>query len=182
MKIIKISFLFLFAIVFFIRCSTLPPVKNSDLNKNFEKIKIGDDVESIKSVWGITETNDEIYLNVKYEALAYHKSDGKPGVIFTLDPSSQRVVSKLLWVYPNDKYYNLSNVKMKIFNGLDFEKFVPCNTRSEGDKILVNRNNGIYIATESENIVLISWATPQLINHRINLILKKCPELQPKPK
>ncbi len=143
-----------------------------------EKVNLGDSAKQVESLWGTPEQGVEKYPSNEFKVLTYLNNDGNPEAFFTVDPQTSRVVSKSLWIVPGSPLYNLDNALTTRFKGVEWKKYVPCNTRSSEDKILVNHQLGLYLATEKDRAVLVSWLTPELAKIRTDLLFKSCPGLQ----
>ncbi len=176
MKKIGFNFCSLILLIILVSCVNIP---RKGVSGKFEAIKLGDSVYTVESNFGKAEENVEVYPGIQFNVFTYYKATGSPDIFFTIDPSTRQVVGKSKWIYPNDPSYDLKTLLSTQFKGVDFETYVPCRTRSDQDRILINRDLGFYIATEKVHAVLLSQATPRIINLRVDLLLKNCPKLQP---
>ena len=176
-KIIRTSFCVFLALIAAIRCTTLSIEQKP---KRFEKIHLGDDQKQVEALWGPTAPETEEYPPKTFKMLQYAKPDGRPDVIFTIDPSSNRVIGKSKWIYKDEGIYDLSTLNKTFFQDVKWETYVPCHTWSDNDLILVNRDSGLYVATENGHTGFVSWSTPELVNVRVEALYQKCPRLQPK--
>lgn len=180
MKKIFRSSLYFFAIYILISgCSIVS--KKQDVDKKvdkFDQIELNDEMKRIQDLFGSGEASLETYPSFQFIVLSYSKSSGEPDIFFTIDSKSNRIIGKSKWIGKNDKYYNLETFSNVEFKGVKFNTLTPCRTRSDNDKILINSDLGLYIATENKHIVLVSYVTKDLLNLRVDLIKQGCPHLQ----
>jgi hypothetical protein len=178
-KIFRSSFYFFAIYIVFTGCVSTP--KNQSVDKKvdkFDQVELNNEVKRVQNLFGPGETSLETYPNFQYMVLSYSKSNGEPDVFFTIDSKSNRIIGKSMWIGENDKYYSLETFLNVEFKGVQFKSYTPCRTRSNNDKILVNSDFGLYVATENSRVVLVSYVTKDLLNLRVDLIQKGCPNLQ----
>ena len=178
-KIFRSSFYFFAIYIVFTGCVNTSKHQNAEkkLDK-FDQVELGNEEKKIQVLFGPGETSLETYPNFQYLVLSYGKSNGEPDVFFTIDSKSNRVIGKSRWIGKNDRYYNLETFLNIDFKGVPFKSYTPCRTRSNNDKILVNFDFGLYVATENGRVVLVSDVTKDLLSLRVDLIQKGCPNLQ----
>lgn len=164
----------------FVGCISSSNNKNSEKKVDkFEEISVGDDEKKFTNLFGAGEVNSETYPGFKYRVLSYNEMNGEPYIFFTIDPKSNRIVGKAKWVakkkVPSPESKNLLIAE---FKGVSFKAYTPCRTRSGNDKILVNSDLGLYLATEDDHVLLKSYVTKKLLDLRVKLIQESCPNLQ----
>ncbi|MEK7357116.1 MAG: hypothetical protein AAB250_11755 [Bdellovibrionota bacterium] len=98
--------------------------------------------------------------------------------MFALEPQSQRVAGKSKWVTSQDKESDLEYALQGKFSGISFKTYIPCETRSPKDEVLVSREKGLFLFRRMDRLLLISWADPTLTDLRIDQFYKQCPKLQ----
>lgn len=178
-KIFRSSFYFFAIYIVFTGCVSTSKRQNAEekLDK-FDQIELSNEEKKIRVLFGPGETSIETYPNFQYLVLSYSKSNGEPDVFFTIDSKSNRVIGKSRWIGKDHRYYNLETFLNIEFKGVQFKSYTPCRTRSNNDKILVNSDFGLYVATENGRVVLVSYVTKDLLSLRVDLIQKGCPNLQ----
>lgn len=145
--------------------------------EKFEQIDIGNTADRVVQVFGPPSYSYEKYPAKEYKTMNYDNGEKQPLVFFTLDRDA-RVIGKSKWVYQNDQLKKLEYTLNERFKNVAFKKYVPCQTRSDRDEILISEKDGLYIAAEKDNVILISWATPELTQLRAEHIVRTCPRLQ----
>ncbi|OYZ18659.1 MAG: hypothetical protein B7Y39_13165 [Bdellovibrio sp. 28-41-41] len=178
-KIFRGSFYFLAIYIVFIGCVSTSKKQNVEQKVDkFDQVGLGDEGKMVHDLFGPGETSLETYPNFQYTVLSYSKPSGEPDIFFTIDSKSNRVIGKSKWIGQDDRYYKLETFLNLEFKGINFKSYNPCRTRSNNDKILVNPDFGFYVATENNHVVLLSYVTKDLLNLRVDLIQKGCPNLQ----
>ena len=178
-KIFRGSFYFFAIYIVFTGCVSTSKKQNVEKKVDkFDQVELGGEGKRVQEVFGPGETSLETYPNFQYIVLSYSKPNGEPDIFFTIDSKSNRVIGKSKWIGHDDKYYKLETFLNLDFRGVHFKSYNPCRTRSNNDKILVNSDFGLYVATENNRVVLVSYVTKDLLNLRVALIQKGCPNLQ----
>ncbi|MBL7545537.1 MAG: hypothetical protein JNL11_17090 [Bdellovibrionaceae bacterium] len=178
-KIFRSSFYFFIIHIVFTGCVSTSKKQNIEEKiDKFEQVELNDEGKRVQELFGPGETSLETYPNFQYLVLSYDKSNGEPDMFFTIDSKSNRVIGKAKWIGQKDKYYNLETFLNIEYKGVQFKSYTPCRTRSNNDKILVNSDFGLYVATENSRVVLVSHVTKDLLNLRVELVKKGCPNLQ----
>jgi hypothetical protein len=174
----RINFaLFAILIVSALGCATSSTATYAMAEK-FDVIKIGDPARKVSQIWGDPAENTERFQNVEYRILQYSDENGVPVAMFALDPQSQLVAGKAKWVSAQDQESDFENILKSKFSGISFKTYIPCETRSPKDEILVSRERGLFLFRRMERLLLISWADPTLTSLRIEQFYKKCSKLQ----
>lgn len=173
------AILVLGTIIFCAGCATSQVTAGVDdsTESKFEQVNLGDSAEQVVRIFGKTEIGGEQYGKTAYQVLAYSNSNDLPEVFFTVEPSTQKIVGKSLWVSARSKLRSVSYAKSHLM-GQKWLTLNPCHSTGEPGKILIDEEAGLYLATAGDSVVLASWVTPELARQRIHLIMKGCPQLQ----
>lgn len=158
-------------------CASMQKDNLSAEERKFENVTLGETTKQIEASWGHAAREKEIYPSAQLESLSYYKADGRPYAFFTIDPRTQQIIGKSLWI-DSSSNYKLSTLLETRLKGIILKKYTPCRTRSSSDQILVNQKQGIYITTSKDHVSLTSWSVPELVELRIKLLESKCPGLQ----
>lgn len=149
------------------------------IEEKIDKIKIGDSKEKVVRLWEQKpEENKEKYDLTVVEQLNYLDSKGRPEAVVSISLDSNKVIGKSFWVYNELSKSNLEEKLKGRFKHTSWKEYVPCHTRSDKDKILVDDKQGLTLDIGGNGVALVSWSSPELLQQRINLILKTCPKLQ----
>lgn len=143
------------------------------------KVLVGQRTDQLKETLGDPSSKStEIFPSIRYDVWEYSSSNYKPSMFFTLDSTNKRVVGRSIEFYGSDAY-DVDQLLNKHFKQNKFDqKFAPCHARGE-EQVLVDAQNGIFIATRDGKALMVSWADPQLTHLRIEDFYLKCPKLQP---
>jgi hypothetical protein len=153
-------------------------VQNQSEMEKFESVKIGDPASNVSQLWGTSTANIERFQSVQYDILQYSDENNVPVAMFALDPQSQLVAGKAWWVSSQTKESDFEYALKNKFSGISFRRFIPCETRSPQDEVLVSQEKGLFLFRRMERLMLISWADPKLTDLRIEQFYKQCPKLQ----
>ncbi len=171
--------IFILMLFFLNDCVVASSVKSLTIKEKIDKIKIGDTKEKAVGLWDQKpEENEEKYDSTVIEQLNYLDSKGRPEAILSISLDSNKVVGKSFWIYSEKSKLNLEERLKEQFKNTFWKEYVPCHTRSDKDKILVNQERGLTLDIGGNGVSLVSWSSPELLQQRINLILKTCPKLQ----
>lgn len=153
--------------------------KSLTIEEKIDKIKIGDSKEKVISLWQQKpEESQEKYDSIVIEQLNYADDKGRPEAVLSISLASNKVIGKSFWVYNKKSKANLEERLKEQFKTVSWKEYVPCHTRSDKDKILVNHESGLTLDLGGNGVGLVSWSSPELLQQRIKLILKTCPKLQ----
>lgn len=178
-KFLKNSFAILSTLFFLFSCAGTTLTQSTSLAAKIEKIKIGDSKDSVIALWGDkAEESSEKYDSKIITQLNYTGADGRPEAFFSISSDSHKVVGKALWVYGDKSKSSLEDTLKGRFKSITWQAYIPCHTRSDKDKILINREESVALDIGGNGVGLISWLSPELLEHRINHIMKICPKLQ----
>lgn len=173
-------------LLFFLLQSSCATTSNSPAGEQLSesrkmmKVLLGQRMDQLKETLGSPSSiSTEVFPSIKYDVWEYSSSNYKPSMFFTLDTTNKRVVGRSIEFYGSDAD-DVDQLLNKHFKQNKFDqKYAPCHARGE-EQVLVDAQNGIFIATRDGKALMVSWADPRLTNLRIEDFYLKCPNLQPR--
>lgn len=148
-------------------------------NDKLMKVSLGQGMDQLRETLGSPSSiSSESFPSIKYEVWEYSSSNNNPSMFFTLESINKRVVGRSIEFYGSDAI-DVDKLLNKQFKENKFDqKYASCHSRGR-EEVLVDAQDGIFIATRDGKALMVSWADPQLTSLRIEDFYLKCPKLQP---
>jgi hypothetical protein len=159
------------------------PSKQQDVQFNpsidrFMNIQIGDSEGQIKTVLSAPQSyNSEKFSSREYRVLEYSTPERDPAAFFIVDPKTNRIAGRSIWISPQDTESNLDRTLRKHFASHRFQKYIPCQS-SGPEEVLIDQDHGVSIVTQNKQVQMLSWSDPDLTRLRVARFYEKCPQLQ----
>lgn len=170
---------FLFALAFYSIISTAKDGYFSN-DQAILQIPLGAASDLAQKTLGKPSLNTEKFASVAYDVWEYKRPNGKPLGFLTIDPKTKKIAGRSVWIYEQDQEYATDRLLKEYFKPNRFETLIPCQSRGN-EEVLVDKANGIFVATRDRKTTLVSWSDPGLTQLRIQQFYTKCSKLQKKP-